>query len=379
MTDGFASRYARTLGATMVAGLVAGFVAAGIGSRLTMRILAVTTHPLPAGFRTEAEAQVGKITTGGTVFLLLIGAVLGAGGALLYLALRRWLPGSGWSRGIVFGLLLVALLGRKVVDPGNKDFQFLTPKPLALALFSSLFIAFGLLVVPLVERFDRAWMDGGQWIARLPQEDFCQALGYPPDKKYEKDGGPGMEACLRLLDGGADAGTKVRLGGDNLLQPQAREALHDQAQTAVGQLEHLVNVGRSADGVQVLARGLFDRGIALREHRDQLSVRNRIVDQADRALAGDGERHERIGEEDGVAKRQDRQLGRNRQRPVADRDVLRLEVLDLIAHETPRCGLRTWDCGLIDDWSIRNRNPQSAIRNGKGRQRRDGLRYRRSP
>ena len=48
-------------------------------------------------------------------------------------------------------------------------------------------------------------MDGGQWIARLPQEDFCQALGYPPDQKYEKDGGPGMEACLRLLDGSADA------------------------------------------------------------------------------------------------------------------------------------------------------------------------------
>ena len=57
----------------------------------------------------------------------------------------------------MFGLLLVALLGRKVVDPGNKDFQFLTPKPLALALFSSLFIAFGLLVVPLVERFDRGF------------------------------------------------------------------------------------------------------------------------------------------------------------------------------------------------------------------------------
>ena len=87
MTDGFASRYARTLGATMVAGLVAGFVAAGIGSRLTMRILAVTTHPLPAGFRTEAEAQVGKITTGGTVFLLLIGAVLTLG-AMVYLIRR---------------------------------------------------------------------------------------------------------------------------------------------------------------------------------------------------------------------------------------------------------------------------------------------------
>lgn len=61
--------------------------------------------------------------------------------------------------------------------------------------------------VLIVERFDRAWTDGKKWIARLPQEDFCQALGYPPDKKYEKDGGPGMEACLKVLAGSADAQT----------------------------------------------------------------------------------------------------------------------------------------------------------------------------
>jgi serine/threonine-protein kinase HipA len=48
-------------------------------------------------------------------------------------------------------------------------------------------------------------MDGGPWIARLPQEDFCQALGHSPNQKYEKEGRPGMDACLRLLDGSADA------------------------------------------------------------------------------------------------------------------------------------------------------------------------------
>jgi len=61
--------------------------------------------------------------------------------------------------------------------------------------------------VLVVERFDREWMDKGKWIARLPQEDFCQALGYPPWLKYEKDGGPGMKGCLDLLDGSTDAQT----------------------------------------------------------------------------------------------------------------------------------------------------------------------------
>ncbi len=55
------------------------------------------------------------------------------------------------------------------------------------------------------ERFDREWMDRGRWIARLPQEDFCQALGVPPDRKYEYDGGPGMDRCLQLIAGAEDA------------------------------------------------------------------------------------------------------------------------------------------------------------------------------
>jgi serine/threonine-protein kinase HipA len=47
-------------------------------------------------------------------------------------------------------------------------------------------------------------VDKGKWIARLPQEDFCQALGVGPDQKYEQAGGPGMEKCLQLLQGSAD-------------------------------------------------------------------------------------------------------------------------------------------------------------------------------
>jgi serine/threonine-protein kinase HipA len=67
--------------------------------------------------------------------------------------------------------------------------------------------------VLVVERFDRGWRGPGaerslrktfkpgpgDWIARLPQEDFCQALGVPPDAKYESDGGPGMAECLAVL------------------------------------------------------------------------------------------------------------------------------------------------------------------------------------
>ena len=70
-----------------------------------------------------------------------------------------------------------------------------------------------------VERFDRRWQGiapgahnragfsprQGAWIARLPQEDLCQATGTAPTLKYEADGGPSMQTCLELLAGSARA------------------------------------------------------------------------------------------------------------------------------------------------------------------------------
>lgn len=68
---------------------------------------------------------------------------------------------------------------------------------------------FGSGPVLIVERFDRELMDGGSWIARLPQEDFCQALGIPPARKYESDGGPDMSKCLQLLQGSGDRNDRL--------------------------------------------------------------------------------------------------------------------------------------------------------------------------
>jgi serine/threonine-protein kinase HipA len=71
---------------------------------------------------------------------------------------------------------------------------------------------FGEQKVLVVERFDRRWqgVDGDPyapgftppaqaWVARLPQEDFCQATGTPADRKYESSGGPGIPQVLEIL------------------------------------------------------------------------------------------------------------------------------------------------------------------------------------
>lgn len=51
-----------------------------------------------------------------------------------------------------------------------------------------------------IERFDRHWTADGR-LLRLPQEDCCQALGVPPSRKYQADGGPGLADILDLLKG----------------------------------------------------------------------------------------------------------------------------------------------------------------------------------
>lgn len=50
----------------------------------------------------------------------------------------------------------------------------------------------------LVRRYDRIKLEGKT--IRIHQEDFCQALGLPPESKYQgKDGGPGILDCLNLI------------------------------------------------------------------------------------------------------------------------------------------------------------------------------------
>ncbi|MEP6790039.1 MAG: type II toxin-antitoxin system HipA family toxin [Ramlibacter sp.] len=67
---------------------------------------------------------------------------------------------------------------------------------------------FGTRKVLVVKRFDRTLESPpgkAPWLARLPQEDFCQASGIPGIRKYESDGGPGVRDVLRILDTGTRA------------------------------------------------------------------------------------------------------------------------------------------------------------------------------
>ncbi len=50
----------------------------------------------------------------------------------------------------------------------------------------------------IIKRYDR-YIDKNGVVCRLHQEDFCQALGFPPEQKYQQEGGPLLRNCIKLL------------------------------------------------------------------------------------------------------------------------------------------------------------------------------------
>ena len=157
---------ARNITVGVLAGFLAGIVTGGLGSRLAMRISALAAGGAMQGVLTEAEAPVGEITAGGTLFLIFFGGFVGVLGGLIYSGVRPWIAGAGKWRGVVFGVFLLATGGSAIIEGDNKDFHLFGPPLLNIAMFASLFILFGAVVSLL---FD--------WIARwLPAPSFRRRL-----------------------------------------------------------------------------------------------------------------------------------------------------------------------------------------------------------
>jgi hypothetical protein len=125
-----------------LAGAVAGLVW-GAGARLAMRIVAL------------AEGNPTEFSVGGTIFILLTGAVFGLLLGLLFASVRRWLPGSGIGKGIAFGsilalllLLPLAALGASDLERGPAD----VPVLIGVGLFSGLFVLHGAVMEAIIRR-----------------------------------------------------------------------------------------------------------------------------------------------------------------------------------------------------------------------------------
>jgi hypothetical protein len=150
---------AKILAAGSLGGFVAGAVVAGLGGRLAMFVLRLTSDPFVRGLESDDGFVMGRFSLA-TAFLVMITALIGTLGGLAYLVVRPWFP-SRWRLWLTAGFAAV-FAGAGLVTPGGVDFGLLSPPALAIALFVALPAAYGAALSLLVER----WIEPGSRLAR---------------------------------------------------------------------------------------------------------------------------------------------------------------------------------------------------------------------
>jgi hypothetical protein len=133
-------------------GAIAGFLIGGIGGRLAMLLLRLTSPDLVIGMTSDDGFEIGVLSTS-TLGLLAGMTFLGAANGLLYAALRSAVPRR--LRLLLWTLLAAAAGGASFVHEDGIDFTVLEPAALAVLLFVALPALAAALVVVLVER----WVD----------------------------------------------------------------------------------------------------------------------------------------------------------------------------------------------------------------------------
>lgn len=183
----FGERLAVTVGRTggmLVGAAVAGWLTIGAGLRLMMRVLAATSSDDAQGRVTDADEIVGRVSVGGSLFLIVLGG-LGAAvvGFALFALLRRWLP----DRALVAGLIGVGIGGGVLVRPvglitvDNDDFTLVSPAALAVALSIVTLVLFGATFGVLVDALAPRWPRPGRSVSGVVSVlPFVLLLPAPP-------------------------------------------------------------------------------------------------------------------------------------------------------------------------------------------------------
>lgn len=132
------------------AGAIAGFLVGGVGGRLAMLLLRLTSTDTVIGVTSDDGFEIGVVTTD-TLNLIMGMTMFGAINGVAYAAVRGWLPRR--LRLPLWVAVSAAVVGAAVVHEDGVDFTLLEPVALAIALFVAVPGAAAALVVVLVERW----------------------------------------------------------------------------------------------------------------------------------------------------------------------------------------------------------------------------------
>jgi hypothetical protein len=157
---------ARTLSVGVTWGLVTGLVVGGVGGRIAMLVLRLTSSSSLHGVETDDGAIIGVVSFA-TIFLLLVASAVGVLGGVLYVVIRDWLPRRG--RAVVAAGFGAIVGGAELLKPAGLDFTALGPLWLAVVLFVVIPAGYGAVTSVLVERrLAGAPASSAGWAAIVP-------------------------------------------------------------------------------------------------------------------------------------------------------------------------------------------------------------------
>ncbi|HUP74976.1 MAG TPA: hypothetical protein VM282_18165 [Acidimicrobiales bacterium] len=157
MPTGFRPTFTHMLRRAWLAGAAggfAGFLIGGIGGRLAMFVLRLTSDARARGVESDDGFTIGEFSLQ-TGFLLLVTAAAGSFAAVVYMTVRPALP-ARWRRAM-WTMLCGAVGGAAIIHSDGVDFTLLEPTSLAIAMFIAIPAGGGWLMAYFIDCWQPWW------------------------------------------------------------------------------------------------------------------------------------------------------------------------------------------------------------------------------
>ena len=157
MPTGFRPTFTHILRRAWLAGAAggwAGFLIGGIGGRLAMFILRLTSDDFVRGVESDDGFTIGEFSLQ-TAFLLIVTAAVGSIAGIVYMATRPALP-ARWRRAM-WTTVCGAAGGAVIIHGDGVDFTVLEPRALAIAMFIAIPAGGAWLMAYFIDRWQPWW------------------------------------------------------------------------------------------------------------------------------------------------------------------------------------------------------------------------------
>ena len=153
--DGVLDAFGASVGIAAAVGAAAGLVWGGIGGRIAMRVVLLTSNEHVRGLTSDDGFEIGTFS-GATIVLLILTTILGGMAGFGVGVIRMVTSGPTWAVAIGTSLATASFAGASIVHTDGVDFRLLDPLWLTVGLFVLLPGLWGATVVVVTERLLRS-------------------------------------------------------------------------------------------------------------------------------------------------------------------------------------------------------------------------------